>query len=62
MSWTPLTAQSMPPDGELVLISNGKDIAIAEFVVDDKGRRFEFVILPADGEITHWQALPAPPA
>ena len=61
MAWTPLT-ESMPEERTRVLVSNGKDIAIAEFVTDDRGPRFEVVILPAEGEITFWQPLPAAPS
>ena len=62
MAWTPLTAQSMPAEGERVLVTNGRDVAIAEFVADSNGRRFEFVILPANGVITGWLPMSVLPA
>jgi hypothetical protein len=49
--------ETLPADGERVFVSNGTDVAIAEFVVDANGRRLEFVILPAEGTITHWRPL-----
>jgi hypothetical protein len=49
---------NLPAEGELVLVTNGKDIAIAEFVISDKGKSFEVVLLPADGTITGWAPLP----
>jgi hypothetical protein len=57
MAWKKLTNGNMPVDGEIVLVSNGTDIALAEFVQSDTGPRLELVTLPTDTEITHWQPI-----
>ena len=59
-----MAPESMPAEGELVLVSNGKDIAIAEFVAGEFGKRekaFAIITLAAEGTITHWAPLPALP-
>lgn len=59
MAWIPLTPESMPPDGEIVLVTNGTDVSMAQFSMETcTFEQSEFVVLPPEGVITHWMPKP----
>lgn len=59
MAWTPLTPETMPPDGTVVLVTNGTDVSMAEFSSNTcTFEQSEFVVRPSEGVVTHWMPLP----
>lgn len=53
MSWKPLDATNMPPEGTIVLASDGNRLAMAEFVRTSENE-VELIFVPEVNPIRYW--------
>jgi len=68
MNWTKVTPETLPPDGESVMVTvkygKEKAVLLGKFCDGEFHRKSEFVDeylpMPKTFKVTHWAAMPAP--